>query len=150
MKEGPQRAETGKGRKKEIGIEIPAVTEIGIEVEMGIVTVITEITSTGKGVRGDTDITTEMMTITGVTMAESMIGIGIMIEMEKLDLIIDQDLIPVQDQRVNADQDLVLVQDQRVDVDQDHVQDQGVNVSAASTWPHLHLLRPFSFLVFPL
>lgn len=124
----PPRVETGKGRKKEIGIEMLAVIETRIEAKIGIMTIITEITKIGKGVRGGTDITAEMMTITDITMAEHMIGIGIMIEMVKLEMIIDQDLIPDHDQRVDVDQDLVLVQDLRVNADQGPVQDQGVSV----------------------
>jgi len=83
MKEAPQGAETGKGRRRGTGTEREIVREtgtetkigavVGIKIGIGTVIVTTEITETRKEVIEGNVIVAEMM-IMNVTVVESMIG----------------------------------------------------------------------------
>ena len=81
MKEAPQGAETGEGRRRgtkieierEIGTETMIGVSVGIRIEIGTVIVTTKITETGKEVIGGNAIAAEMM-IMNDTVAEIVIG----------------------------------------------------------------------------
>lgn len=141
-REGPQRAETRK--EKEAGRRRGSVTRIGngtetgskIEIARGIAMAIIETTRTE--VKGGSVIEINLM-IMIVTMVESMIGTGIMKEIE-IETKIEMGIVVIAHGLIGHDLGL----DQRVDPVEDQglvlVQDQRANESVVLTWPHPLLL----------